>query len=563
MATIAEALELARQYHRAGALPQAEELYRRILQVQPGLAEAHCYLGNALLEQGRAADATASYREAVRLQPDYAAAHNNLGTALRLQGRLDEALAGFERALRLDPGYPTAHHNRAGVLRDLGRLAEAVAGYEQALRLRPGWAVAQTNLGNVLREQRKLEDAVACLEQAVRLDAGYAAAHRGLGHALRDAGRPAKAAASYERALHLRPDDADAQNGLGVALREQGQLGEAVAAFERALRLDPQLPDARLNRAQEWLRLGRFAEGWPEYEWRWRQPHLPPRPSGRPAWDGSPPAGRTVLLFAEQGLGDTFQFVRYAALVKRRGGTVVLACQPPLVPLLTGCPGIDRLVAIGSPLPPFDVQAPLLSVPGLLGTTVDSIPRDVPYLAPAPSLVEHWRRELSSVGGFRVGIAWQGNPAYPADRQRSVPLAHFTRLARLDGVTLVSLQKGPGTEQLSALADPCPVVDLGGRLDDASGAFMDTAAVMTSLDLVITSDTAVPHLAGALAVPTWLALPLVPDWRWLIEREDSPWYPTMRLFRQREGGNWDEVFGRIAEALRRKLAAPGEKRPGG
>jgi tetratricopeptide (TPR) repeat protein len=560
MATIAEALELARQYHRAGHLPMAAELYRRILQAVPGQVEVHNLLGNLLLESGKAAEAAAAYREALRLQPGHAMAQNNLGTALRLQGRLDEALAAFERASQFDPAYPTPHHNRGSLLRDLGRLDDAVASYEQALRLRPEWAVARLNLGNALRDLKKFAEAVACLEQAVRLDPGNAAAHKDLGGALRDAGRPDEAAASYERALRLRPDDADAHNGLAVCLRDQGRLPEALAGFEPALRINPEHPEARLNRAQEWLRLGRFAEGWPEYEWRWRQPNLTPRPTGRPAWDGSPLAGRTILVYAEQGLGDTLQFVRYAAVMKRQGGTVIVACQPALVRLLTGCPGVDRVVAKDSPLPPFDVQAPLLSLPGLLGTTLDTIPREVPYLAAAPDLVEHWRRELSSVGGFRVGIAWQGNPAYSADRLRSVPLTHFTRLARLDGVRLISLQKGPGTEQLAALPTDCPVLDLGARLDETSGAFMDTAAAMANLDLVVTSDTAVPHLAGALAVPTWVALPLVPDWRWLLGREDSPWYPTMRLFRQREAGDWDEVFGRIAEELRRKLAAPG--RPG-
>jgi tetratricopeptide (TPR) repeat protein len=558
MATIAEALELARQYHRAGHLPQAAELYRRILEADPGHVETHNLLGNALLELGKVSEAAAAYREALRLQPGHAMAQNNLGTALRMQGKLDEALASFERASQLDPAYPTPHHNRGSLLRDLGRLDEAVASYEQALRLRPDWAVARTNLGNALKEQRKLEEAVACLEQAVRQDPAYAPAHKGLGDALRDTGRLADAAASYERALRLRPNDADVHNALAVALRDQGRLPEALAGFEQALRLGPEHPEARLNRAQEWLRLGRFAEGWPEYEWRWRQPNLPPRPTGRPAWDGSPLAGRTILLYAEQGLGDTLQFVRYAAVVKRQGGTVVLACQPALVRLLAGCPGVGRVVPKGDPLPPFDVQAPLLSVPGLLGTSLDTIPREVPYLTPAPDLVDHWRRELCAVGGFRVGIAWQGNPGFSADRQRSVPLLPFTRLAQLDGVRLFSLQVGPGREQLTAQGDRVGVADLGGRFDATS--FADAAAAVKNLDLVVTVDTALAHLAGALAVPTWVALPIVPDWRWLLGREDSPWYPTMRLFRQREAGNWDEVFGRIAQELRRKLAGPG--RPG-
>jgi hypothetical protein len=279
-----------------------------------------------------------------------------------------------------------------------------------------------------------------------------------------------------------------------------------------------------------------------------------------------------LLLLAEQGLGDALQFVRYAPLVKQRGGRVVLQCHPPLMRLLANMPGIDQLVAAGSPLPPFDTYAPLLTLPAIFGTSTSGALEADPYLQANAALVEHWREELkksevrspmsdvqtssNDIGhrtsdfgrAFRVGIAWQGNPIFRIDHQRSIPLARFARLAEIEGVQLISLQKGPGTEQLPSFAKS--VNDLGNRLDEASGPFMDTAAVMKNLDLVISSDTAVPHLAGALGVPVWVALPWVPDWRWLLRCEDCPWYPTMRLFRQTRYGHWDDVFDRIAEELR-------------
>jgi hypothetical protein len=260
-------------------------------------------------------------------------------------------------------------------------------------------------------------------------------------------------------------------------------------------------------------------------------------------------------------MGDTLQFLRYVPLAHRRGGRVILLCQPPLVRLLARTRGIERLLAHGDPLPAFDVHVPLLCLPGLFGTTLERVPVDVPYLEAEPPLVEAWRHRLGSYPGFKVGIAWQGNPRFRQDRFRSIPLAQFAPLARVPGVHLLSLQKGVGREQLPALHGRFPVTDLGSELDETTGAFLDTAAVMKNLDLVVTSDTSIAHLAGALGVPVWVALQDVPDRRWLLDREDSPWYPTMRLFRQTRSGRWEDVFDRIAEALRRRMAAATELRP--
>jgi hypothetical protein len=332
------------------------------------------------------------------------------------------------------------------------------------------------------------------------------------------------------------------------------------------LKLDPEFLSARWNRTLLSLLQGNFEQAWPEYERRWELPGTPRRDFAEPLWDGSPLAGRTILLYAEQGLGDTVQFIRYVPLVKQCGGKVVVECQPHLLRLLSNMPEIDRLIAHGSPLPAYDVRAPLLSLPGIFRTTLANVPATVPYLVADPALVEWWRQGLAksdvlplpSVIGpcFKVGIAWQGSVTYRYDRQRSIPLAYFSKLAEVPGIQLISLQKGPGTEQLAALGEGQRIVNLSRQLDEKSGAFMDTAAVMKNLDLVITSDTVVAHLAGALGVPVWVALALTPDWRWLLERDDSPWYPTMKLFRQTRFGDWAAVFERMAAELRTRIQDP-------
>jgi hypothetical protein len=303
-----------------------------------------------------------------------------------------------------------------------------------------------------------------------------------------------------------------------------------------------------------WLLKGDFEQGLVEYEWRWRARLKPlvPCPYQRPYWDGGPLEGKTLLLHAEQGLGDTIQFIRYAAVARERGARVVLGCPKPLLRILRSCRFLDRLVEEITPALDFDVYCPLMSLPGVLKTTLESVPAEVPYLFASQELVQKWRERLGSLEGFKIGIGWQGSPTYVGDRWRSIPLRSFAPLAEMAGIRLVSLQKTAGREQLAELGDRFPVADFAEEMDEAAGPFMDTAAMMTQLDLVITSDTAIAHLAGALGVAVWVALPLVPDWRWLLDRSDNPWYPTMRLFRQQEPGDWTGVFDRIRDAMERR-----------
>jgi Flp pilus assembly protein TadD len=536
-------------YHQAGDFLRAEQTYHQLVQAEPGNALAWSLLGAACAAQGKLGEATASFQQAVRVKPDYLEAYNNLAILLTNQGRPDEAVAVLEQALRLLPDAAETHHHLALAHAARGRFDDALGAYREALRLRPDFADAHNNLGTLLMNHGRLDEAEAAFQQALALRPGFveALSNRGNTRGLR--GDYDGAIADLRQALAWRPDFAPAHVALGSALGRQGMLGEAAACYRRAVQLNPRDPEAHYNLGTALLLLGQFAEGWAEYEWRWHRPGAVRREFPQPLWDGAPLGGRTILLHAEQGVGDTIQFVRFAPLVRQRGGRVVLECQPSLVPLLTGFPGIDQLGPRRAALPPFDVQAPLLSLPRIFGTTLATVPAEVPYLFPDPRLVAHWREELGTEPGVKVGIAWQGDPRHSDDRSRSIPLVQFEPLARVPGVRLISLQKGPGMEQLPALADRFPVTDLGRRLDEATAPFLDTAALMKHLDLVVTCDSAVAHLAGALAVPVWVALAFTSDWRWLLSRADSPWYPTMRLFRQERPGDWPGVFGRMAEEL--------------
>ncbi len=284
-----------------------------------------------------------------------------------------------------------------------------------------------------------------------------------------------------------------------------------------------------------------------------KSPRTRPPINAQPSWDGSPLAGRTILLHAEQGLGDTLHFVRYAQLLCAEGARTIVACQKPLLRLLRSCPGIDEIVDLNGALPFFDVAVPMMSIPGLLRTTLASIPAPIPYLTADPDLVDSWRERLKSTPGFRIGIAWQGSAIFHGDRQRSIPLAAFAPLAAVPGVRLISLQKGDGSEQIRQLRPAFEIEDFTAELDEEHGPFMDTAAIAANLDLVVTSDISIAHLAGALGVPVWIALSVFPDWRWLLDRDDSPWYPTARLFRQRTPDDWGEVFRQVAETVAAKL----------
>ncbi|HEX4142602.1 MAG TPA: tetratricopeptide repeat protein [Pirellulales bacterium] len=539
-----------------GQLDQAVASYRQALALRPDFAEAHNNLGNALLGQGNFEQARQCYEQALILRPNYAEAHNNLGSALLSQGRLDAAVARFEQVLALKPNYADALSNLGNALKQQGELDEAVTRFEQALALRPNSAETLNNLAGALLRQDQVERATALCEQALALRPDFAEVHCNLATALKQQGKFDEAVARFEQALTLKPDCADALKNLAVTLRDQLKLADARKLFQRLLALRPDSAEAELGLATCYLLEGDFERGWAAYEARLRLGEMAALPD-LPRWTGQPLAGRSLLLVAEQGLGDVLQFVRYARLLKERGARVVLACPRALSRLLAPSPDLDDLFILGSSpeWPEADFYLPLLSAPGALGTVEATIPGQVPYLAADAELADRWRRELAGLDGFKIGIVWQGARDYTSDRWRSIPLAQFAPLARLPGVRLISLQKGFGSEQVAAV--DFPVLDLSDRLDVTAGPLMDTAAVIQNVDLVVTPDTAIGHLAGALGAPVWFALQFSPNWRWLRGGDASPWYPTARLFRQTSFGVWTDVFERIANAVEQRRSEAG------
>lgn len=544
----ATATERGVDWARRGLYAEGIASLRYATRLEPDRTSTWNNLGVALLEAGDHRAAKEALEQALALAPDFARAWNNLGNACTSLDEHERAIECFERAIACDAEYPEAHNNLGNALAGRDRDA-AIVQYRRALELRPDYAVAMNNLANSLAEQEDHAEAITLYRRALEVRPNYAEAHNNLGTALQVVGESAAALEHLERAIELRASYAEAHNNLGSLLIELEQFDRAVTCFDRAIELRPDYAEAHMNRSLVLLALGDFTRGWPEYEWRWRCKNVAMRGFPHPAWDGRPLDGKRILLYAEQGLGDTIQFIRYAQQLRQQGGTVIFECPRPLVRLISTCRWIDELVPQGEPLPAFDVQLPLLSVPAASRTKLPDVPASIPYLYAEPDLVARWRDRVERHAGFRVGICWQGNPKFASDRHRSIPLRYFEPLAHCEGVVLFSLQKNHGSEQLAETADRFSVVDLGAELDTGPDAFVDTAAIMASLDLVIACDTAIAHLAGALGVETWLALSLAGDWRWLLDRTDSPWYPSITLFRQRRLGDWADVFERMAVAL--------------
>jgi Flp pilus assembly protein TadD len=504
-----------------------------------GVDAADVYGGQAeaLIAQRRYAEAEPLLREALLLRPDCPSLLNKLGSSLWEQGRPSEAEPLFARAAELSPDNSVYRNNLGLALWDLGRQAEAAECYRRALELNPRANDARMNLGVVLSDLGRFDEALEHLREAVRVD----------------------------------PGSPDTFQNLGMTLGRLGRWPEALDYYDRALRLRPDYAEVHRNRAYGWLHMGDFERGWPEHEWRMRCRRHVGVQVARPLWRGEELEGRPILLHSEQGLGDTLQFIRYAALVKERGGLVFVATQTPLLRIVARCAGVDLAFDGTSVVPNCQVHAPLMSLPAIFGTTQSTVPDRVPYLSTEPIVVERWRQALgaaigsdplagraasgASAGGrngrpLLVGVAWQGSPHNPMDRFRSFPLAELAPVADLPGVRLVCVQAVDGLDQIPALGGRFPILELESKRPRD---FLDTTALISLLDLLITPDTAVAHLAGGLGVPVWLALSTVGEWRWMFDREDSPWYPTMRIFRQTKYGQWDFVFRRMADALRQAL----------
>jgi Flp pilus assembly protein TadD len=510
------------EHHKAGRLPQAAALYREVLAIDGKHADSLHLLGLIDLQNGRNESAAEHIAEAIALRPKQATYHSDLGTALKNLGRLAEAENSYRGALRLQPGFTAAHYNLGLLLRSQGRLEEAISCYRAVVRLEPDHIQALNNMGVALKNLSRFDEAEACFATALRLQPEYTAA----------------------------------LSNLGFIWMYTGRMAQAEASYREIVRREPQNPEAHTNLAHLLLLTGRLPEGWNEYEWRGRAlAALGGRPPfAQPQWMGAKIPDRVVLIRAEQGLGDTLQFCRYVPLVAGRA-RIVLAVQPPLMSLLRNLEGPERIVAIGDPLPPFDYHCPLMSLPRILDTTLDTIPARTAYLKVDDALASVWARRLGELKGLRIGITWAGNPrlhlagAGATDRRRSVPLEAFAPLADLSGVEWVSLQKDSPAMQASQAPEGMQLLDLMDQVSD----FADTAAIIANLDLVISVDTSVVHLAGALGKPIWLLNRFDTCWRWLLERDGSPWYPTLRQFRQKAPGDWEGVIERVRQALVERL----------
>jgi tetratricopeptide (TPR) repeat protein len=544
--TIAETFAQAVSLHRQGRTAAAETLYQAVLAESPDHPGALYQLGILRLQQEAFDDALGLLRRVLDQGPNSAEANVYFGVALHALGRPADALEHFEKAIALEPGRADAHYNRGRALQMLKRFAEAGDCYERTLALRPDYAEAHNNLGNVLLIQNRPGESVGCLEAALALRPDYADAHSNLGIAFHHLGRYAEAAASYARALGIQPDHADAHNNLGLTLRDMNRHEEAIACFERAQAVKPDMVDAQLNEGLARLALGEFDAGWKKYQWRRLTASFHRRKTPRPLWLGDwDLAGKTILLHGEQGLGDTLQFVRYVPHVARRGARVILAVQRPLAPLLAGSAGVTVLCAQGDAIPPYDCYCPLPSLPLAFRTTVETIPAEIPYVSVPADRAAKWRPVMEAIGRPRIGLMWAGNLANP-NRRRWIPLRLMLPLTQLRDLHFVALQREL-PEGDAQLLESAPVATF---LGDRQADLADTSAMIATLDLVITVDTAIAHLAGALGKPVWVLLPFSADWRWLRQRDDSPWYPTARLFRQPALGDWGGVVTQVGDAVR-------------
>ncbi len=527
---------------------QAVELIGKAIAINPAVPTAHCNLGSALTALQRHAEALASFDKAIALKADLADAHGNRAAALNALNQYEQALASCDQALALKQDYAEAHNNRAHALNALKRHNEAVASCDQAIALRPNFPEAHNNRGNSLNALARHTDAVASYDKAIGFAPKYAEAYNNRGNALYRLGRAEEAAASYELAIAIRPEYAEAYNNRGNALSYLHRCEPALASYDQAIVLKPDYAAALFNKSVLLLLMGQFAEGWRLYEWRkTKADPIAARGTSQPPWLGETYiAGKTILLTEEQGLGDTIQFCRYAPLVAQRGVRVILEVPPQLTRLAKSLSGVAQVVETGRPLPAFDCHCSLLSLPLAFKTELATIPATTPYLKADPDLSKAWKDRLGTKTKLRVGLVWSGgirpNQPVSVNQRRNIPLAKFAALKSPD-VAFYSVQKGqPGESELAELktnrwSGP-DIVDLTGAIGD----FSDTAAFIDNLDLVITVDTAVAHLAGALGKPVWILNRFDTDWRWLLERTDSPWYPTARLFRQDKPGDWDSVI---------------------
>ena len=584
MTGIAGIIQSAIDHHHAGRLEQAEEQYQQVLHDEPEnpvvlhllgtlayqrgqydtavdflgqaiacnpyIAQFHNTLGVALEALGKPQEAIKACQQAVLLQPGYTEAYNNLAISFQNQGKYSQAIEHYKHAIQLEPDCAEIYYNLANVLQSQHKDSEAAENYRQAIKLNPDYAQAYNNLAITLKEQGQFDEAIENYAQAIRLEPDNARFHSNLASILQYQGRLAEAVANCEHAVRLKPDCAEVYYNLASAQRDQGRCDEAIENNNRTIQLKQDYAQAHWNQAIAYLLNGNFPEGWKEFEWRrktdWHTSAYPHRHQ-KPRWNGASFLDKRLLVHCEQGLGDCLQFARYLPMVKSLGGMVIFEAWRPLHGLLKEFNEIDELVELSfekKTEAEFDLYTSVMDLPGIFGTTEEMIPASVPYLHADPVKAQYWREKLDGPD-FKVGIVWAGSSRHPNDRNRSCRLEDFAPLRQIKGVRLYGLQKGKSACQVDELAGQFEMENLAEHFAD----FTDAAAAIENLDLIISVDTAALHLAGAMGKPVWALLAFAPDWRWMLERTDSPWYPTMRLFRQRKWGDWESVFRACANQL--------------
>ncbi|HEX4408531.1 MAG TPA: tetratricopeptide repeat-containing glycosyltransferase family protein [Xanthobacteraceae bacterium] len=543
--------------HQQGSSLDGLRMVAAALKAKPGAAEARMDYGVMLLSLGHHEEALASFDQVLATRTGDAALHYNRGNALMGLGRFEDALASYDRAVALAPHLAVAHHNRGSTLAALDRYEEALASFDRALAHKQDSADRAntlTNRGRMLAKLKRFDEALPNYDQVLALAPNHVDALTRRGVALAGLGRHDEALAAYTAALHVDPDYVDAYVNRGNAYAFLKQFAAALADYAAVTARQPEHADANFNEGLVRLCLGDFRGGWPKYEYRWqRKEFAAARPNfPRPLWRGEEPLqGKTILLCAEQGMGDVIHFVRYAPLLAALGAKVLVGVHRPLTDMVASVPGVSQTIADGDTLPDFDLYVSLLSLPLIFGTELETIPSTVPYIRADEIRVARWRTRVPQNGRLRVGICWAGGTAHVNDRNRSINFESFAKLLTVEGVDFVGLQKDIGEADSTRLRE-LGAVSLGPEFQD----FTDTAAVLSLLDLVITVDTSVAHLAGAMGKATAVLLPFSPDFRWLLERTDSPWYPTMRLYRQNAIGDWETPL----ERLRQELTAVAQRR---
>ena len=533
------------EHHRNNRFQQAAEGYWKVMEADPGHAQAIYLLGMVMHRIGENEKAAELVSCALALGYGGAVEYCNLGIIYSALERLEDAVECQKQSIIRDAQYTAAYFNLGNAYRDLSQPEAAIEALRMAVARKPDFPQAYNNLGLALHDAGRFEDALGSYDKALTSKPGYAEAYLNMGNALNELGRPDAAAVSFQKAIVLDRNLFEAHNNIGNVLRDLNRFEAAALSYAKAIALKPDEPGPHKNLGIISLLLGDFETGWPEYSWRRLEddPLFKIRAYKEPLWDGGDLTGKTLFVYPEQGLGDTMQFVRYLPMVRQRNARVVFDVPLPMARLMRDLDGVDVMIKSGDPLPPFDCHIPLLELPRLLGTTLDTIPAGEAYLYADKDMVDTWGERLGPKEGFRIGLVWGGNPGHLNDRNRSIDPELFRPLVETPGVSAFSLLVGRDGEASQVFGDA--VTDLAPHLGD----FADTAAAVANMDVVISVDTAVAHLAGALGTMVWTLLPFNPDWRWMLDRDDSPWYPSMRLFRQDKRKRWEGVIERAAAEL--------------